>query len=40
MIDRLLHVLQRAAFIAALLFLGLASLKWGVLLVVATLLGG
>lgn len=40
MIDRLLHELQRAAFIAALLLLGFASLKYGVLLFVATLLGG
>lgn len=40
MIDRVLHVLQRAAFIAALLFLGFASFKYGVLFFVATLLGG
>lgn len=40
MIERLLHFLQRVAFIAALLLLSLASLKWGVLLFVATLLGG
>jgi len=40
MIDRLLHVLQKAAIIAALLFLGIATLKYGVLLFVAALLGG